>query len=101
MVGTYNLRTKADELGDAGYVNSLAIDAALRHAGLGRSLLEHAEAQALARGLRRIRLDTAKPLTDLVAWYARRGYSAIGEVHWEGKTYDSVIMEKPLEERDV
>ena len=97
MVGTYNLRTKIDPLGGAGYVNSLAVDPALRRTGLGQFLLEHAEGEALAGGLRRMRLDTAAPLTALIAWYVRRGYRAIGETHWQGKTYDSVIMEKVLQ----
>ncbi|MHB8631609.1 MAG: GNAT family N-acetyltransferase [Candidatus Limnocylindria bacterium] len=96
VLGTYNLRTKNDPLGEAGYVNSLAIDPALRRTGLGRLLLEHAEAEALRRGLGRMRLDTALPLTDLVGWYERRGYRAVGATHWQGKTYDSVIMQKLL-----
>jgi len=96
LIGTYNLRVKTDDIGDAGYVNSLAIDPALRHSGLGRRLLEHAEAEASRRSLTRMKLDTAKPLTDLIQWYERRGYRMVGETHWDGKTYDSVIMEKEL-----
>ena len=44
----------------------------------------------------RMRLDTAKPAQDLIGWYERRGYRPVREVHWEGKTYDSVVMEKDL-----
>jgi GNAT superfamily N-acetyltransferase len=94
IVGTYNLRSKADQLGDAAYVNSLAVDPALRGAGLGTDLLEQAEAEAVRRGFTRVRLDTAKPLLDLVEWYRRRGYAPVGEVRWSGKTYDSVVLEK-------
>jgi GNAT superfamily N-acetyltransferase len=98
LVGTYNLRIKTDALGDAGYLNSLAIDPALRHTGLGRLLLDHAEIEASGRGLRRMRLDTAIPLIDLVRWYERRGYRAVAQTHWQGKAYDSVIMEKMLQQ---
>jgi len=43
-------------------------------------------------------LDTAEPAQDLIGWYERRGYRPVREIHWEGKTYDSVVMEKdPLE----
>lgn len=96
LIGTYTLRVKTDDIGDAGYVNSLAIDPALRRSGLGRWLLEHAEEEASQRSMTRMRLDTAKPLTDLIRWYERHGYRTVEETHWDGKTYDSVIMEKVL-----
>src|SRR2546428_2123026 len=50
----------------------------------------------MARGLLRMRLDPAKPAQDLIGWYERRGYRPVGEDHWKGKTYDSVVMEKGL-----
>jgi ribosomal protein S18 acetylase RimI-like enzyme len=96
LIGTITLRTKQDEHGPHGYVNSLAVDPQLKGTGLGRLLLERAEQEAVKRGFSRMRLDTAKPATDLVGWYERRGYRAVTEVHWDGKTYDSVVMEKVL-----
>jgi ribosomal protein S18 acetylase RimI-like enzyme len=77
-------------------VNALAVDPELQHSGLGRLVLERLERDAAKRGLSRTRLDTAKPLTDLIRWYERQGYRVVGEVHWEGKTYDSLILEKDL-----
>ena len=96
IIGTVTLRTKEDEHGVAGYVNSLAIEPGLQREGLGGTLLERAEREALRRGLTRMRLDTAKQLTPLIRWYEQRGYRAVGEEHWEGKTYDSVVLEKLL-----
>ncbi|MHB8632116.1 MAG: GNAT family N-acetyltransferase [Candidatus Limnocylindria bacterium] len=96
VIGTYQLRSKSDELGDAGYVNSLAVDPSLRGSGLGRALLEHAEAEVALRGLGRVRLDTAQPALALVSWYHRRGYRPVAQVRWPGKTYESVVLEKTL-----
>jgi GNAT superfamily N-acetyltransferase len=80
LIGTYNLRVKGDSLGEAGYVNSLAIDPALRQTGLGRALLEHAEAEASGRGLRRMRLDTAVPLAE--RRNARALNRGLGSLRW-------------------
>ena len=96
IIGTVTLRTTEDEGGVAGYVSQLAIDPSLRRTGFGGSLLARAEREAMARGLARLRLDTAKQAQDLIGWYKRRGYRAVGEVRWAGKTYDSVVMEKEL-----
>ena len=96
IIGTVTLRTKEDERGIAGYVSALAVDPSLRGTGFGGTLLARAEREAMARGLLRMRLDTAKPAQDLIGWYERRGYRPVGEVHWKGKTYDSVVMEKGL-----
>jgi ribosomal protein S18 acetylase RimI-like enzyme len=78
IIGTVTLRTKEDEHGVAGYVNSLAIEPGLQREGLGGTLLERAEREALRRGLPRMRLDTAKSLTPLIRWYEQRGYRAVG-----------------------
>jgi len=96
IIGTVTLRTKDDERGIAGYVSQLAVDPGLQRAGFGGTLLARAEREALTRGLVRMRLDTAKPAQDLIGWYERRGYHAVSEVHWEGKTYGSIVMEKDL-----
>jgi len=96
IIGTVTLRTKEDERGIAGYVSQLAVDPTLQRTGFGATLLARAEREALSCGLVRMRLDTAKPAQDLIGWYVRRGYRPVGEVHWKGKTYDSVVMEKDL-----
>lgn len=82
--------------GNNEYVNALAVDPALQRSGWGSLLLDRLENEAARRGLGRVGLDTAKPATELIAWYERRGYRVVGNVHWEGKTYDSVVMHKTL-----
>lgn len=37
---------------------------------------------------------------NLVDWYLRRGYEIVGEMRWEGKTYDSWIFEKREKAQD-
>ena len=41
-------------------------------------------------------LDTAEPALALRRRYERRGYVTVGQVQWQGKTYASVLMAKPL-----
>lgn len=59
-------------------------------------LIDTAETWAAAQGLHQIALDTAEPATALRSRYARRGYAEVGVVQWQGKTYRSVLMCKPL-----
>ncbi|HMO30686.1 GNAT family N-acetyltransferase [Enterovirga sp.] len=54
---------------------SLSVDPARQNAGIGRRLLEAAEARAKALGLSTLRLFTGKPLTKNIDWYRRRGYA--------------------------
>lgn len=97
IVGTVRLRDRVDEAGVRHlYVSGLAVRPDLQGLGLGGELLRFAEAVAGDRGIRVLRLDTAKPATHLIELYTHAGYRACGERHWEGKMYDSVIMEKVL-----
>lgn len=59
-------------------------------------LIDTAESWAAAQGLHQIALDTAEPASALRSRYARRGYAEVGVVQWQGKTYRSVLMCKPL-----
>lgn len=63
---------------------------------LAETLIDAAEAWAVAQGHHQIALDTAEPAAALRARYARRGYAEVGVVQWAGKTYRSVLMCKPL-----
>jgi ribosomal protein S18 acetylase RimI-like enzyme len=78
------------------YINQVAVRPDRKRQGLGRYLLDLAEARASASGLSHLRLDTAVPAAHLVEMYRQRGYQAIDEVQWDGKTYRSCIMEKRL-----
>jgi len=75
-------------------VKRLCVDPAYQKRGLGSKLLRFAEEEARGRGFSRVRLDTAKPFRELVEWYARQGYSIVGEMRFPDVNYDSVLMEK-------
>jgi ribosomal protein S18 acetylase RimI-like enzyme len=65
--------------GEAWYLGMLTVRPDLQDRKLGRRLLEDAEAFAIARGARRIRMTVIAIRDSLIAWYERRGYRATGE----------------------
>ncbi len=77
-------------------LSQLAVHPDCRGLGLGEQLIDAAEAWARAQGYAQIALDTAGPATALRRRYERRGYVTVGGVQWQGKTYASVLMAKPL-----
>jgi ribosomal protein S18 acetylase RimI-like enzyme len=64
---------------DAWYLGMLTVRPDLQDRKLGRQLLEDAEAFAVARGARRIRMTVVSVRDTLIAWYERRGYRLTGE----------------------
>ena len=78
------------------YIGQIAISPKLKRQGLGSIMLDFCEQLANDEKYEAIQLDTAKPAKHLIKWYTGRGYKPVGEMHWEGKTYDSQIMEKTL-----
>lgn len=78
------------------YISQFAIASKLKRQGLGSIMLDFCEQLANDEKYESIQLDTAKPAKHLIEWYTGRGYKPVGEKHWEGKTYDSQIMEKTL-----
>jgi cytolysin (calcineurin-like family phosphatase) len=56
--------------------------------------MDYCESLAEAEGFDGVQLDTAIPADHLVHWYKRRGYNIVDTVHWDGKTYDSYVLEK-------
>lgn len=79
-------------------LSQLAVHPDCRGQGVGERLIEAAEAWAAAQGFAQIALDTAEPATALRRRYERRGYVTVGGVQWQGKTYASVLMSKPLDQ---
>jgi GNAT superfamily N-acetyltransferase len=77
-------------------LSQLAVHPDCRGQGVGERLIDAAEAWAAAQGFAQIALDTAEPATALRRRYERRGYVTVGGVQWQGKTYASVLMSKPL-----
>ena len=63
------------------FVDNVAVVPALRGTGIGRALLERAEAEALAAGHASIHLYTAAGMTENLALYARIGYAEYERRH--------------------
>jgi len=78
------------------YIGQFAITPKLARQGLGSIIMDFCEQLANDEKYEAVQLDTAKPAKHLVDWYQSRGYKIVGEKHWDGKTYDSFIMEKTL-----
>jgi len=81
---------------DTAILSQFAVDPDDQGRGVGAQLMAAAEALALSQGFTYVTLDTAKPAVQLRQRYERSGYRQVAEVHWDGKTYDSVLMVKPL-----
>lgn len=65
--------------GAMGYVGLMTVDPERQAQGLGRQLLQAAEAQARADGLASAEMTVIAQRAELVAWYERRGYRRTGE----------------------
>ena len=63
------------------FVDNVAVDPTLRGTGVGRALLERAEAEALAAGHAVIHLYTAAGMTENLALYGRIGYAEYDRRH--------------------
>lgn len=64
--------------------------------GIGRRLVDRAEALARDRGADVLRLTTPEDHPFLPDWYRRRGYEDAGEYPLDYREYDEVILEKSL-----
>lgn len=90
IAGVLVLIEKPDHL----LLDNVAIDPSRQHAGLGRRLMVHAEAEARARGIGEIRLYTQVAMTRNIAIYERFGYEETGRGEQAG--YHRVFMRKRL-----
>jgi ribosomal protein S18 acetylase RimI-like enzyme len=75
-------------------LDNIAVSPARQGCGLGRRLLEFAEAAALRRGYREIRLYTHQTMVENQRLYASIGYEETGRGTEVG--YDRVFMRKQL-----
>ena len=64
--------------GAALYLSMLAVAPAAQAHGLGRQLLQAAEAHAKASGCTTIKMSVLSVRTELLAWYERQGYRRTG-----------------------
>ncbi|NQV46232.1 MAG: GNAT family N-acetyltransferase [Rhodospirillaceae bacterium] len=79
---------------DGWFVENVAIDPAHQGQGLGKALMSFAEAEARARGLKRVFLYTNVKMTENLLFYARLGYAETHRVTEDG--FQRVYMEKRL-----
>ncbi len=83
------------DVGEEGFtVENVAVDPAHQGTGVGRALLEHAEAEARRRGFDAIALYTHETMTENLALYTRIGY-----VEYDRRAIDVghvVYLRKPL-----
>jgi ribosomal protein S18 acetylase RimI-like enzyme len=75
-------------------LDNIAVAPARQGSGLGRRLLAFAEAEAVRRGYREIRLYTHQTMTENQRLYAAIGYEVIGHGTEDG--YERVFMGKQL-----
>jgi GNAT superfamily N-acetyltransferase len=77
------------------WLNQVAVSPSLRSRGLARHLWILGKEWAAQQGATSIGVDTAVPATHLVGLYSRWGFERRDIIHWDGKTYDSVVMVLP------
>ncbi|MCW5935906.1 MAG: GNAT family N-acetyltransferase [Fimbriimonadaceae bacterium] len=79
------------------YFGMLGVLPSFRGQGLGRRLVELAEAEAREHGYRAMALDTSEDAPGLVKLYESWGYAVIGQHDWRpGVNYASLVLSKPL-----
>ena len=61
------------------HISMLAVHLRRQDAGLGRRMLEFAEAEGRQRGAQTARMSVVSIRTSLIAWYERQGYRRTGE----------------------
>jgi GNAT superfamily N-acetyltransferase len=86
-----NSRGRASE--PACHISMLAVRPGLQDQGLGRLMLDYAEAQGRARGARLARMTVVSVRESLIAWYERRGYRRTGET--QPFPYDDPLFGTP------
>lgn len=98
----------ADQGQGLAYLGLLTVDPARQAGGLGRLLIDAAEAEAAARfAATRMEMTVIRQRAELIAWYERRGYRLTGETRpfplddprfGLPRTRDLafVVLEKPL-----
>ncbi len=63
------------------YLGMLTVSPTYQDKGIGRTLLEAAEAHGRDLNCQTVRMTVIPQRTELVAWYERRGYRPTGETH--------------------
>jgi len=83
------------------WLNQVAVSPSFRSLGIATDLWRRGREWALAQGATSVGVDTAVDADHLVQLYAAWGFAGAETIHWAGKTYDSVVMTRPLGEQDT
>ena len=75
-------------------LDNIAVDPAGQRSGVGRSLIERIEQEALALGHRSLELYTNVVMTENVRWYERQGFAETKRVMERG--FHRIYMAKDL-----
>jgi len=98
LIGCVAVTRKSARLG---YLGMLCVLPTLQSGGLGRRLLDAAEAHARSIGLSAMEMTVIDSRASLIAWYVRRGYVLTGETRPFPVLRDPpitfAVLEKPLD----
>ncbi len=76
------------------YIGQFAIRPSFKRQGLGSILMTYCEELACKEGFHGVQLCTATSAEHLVEWYLKLGYKQVGITHFEGRNFDSCVLEK-------
>jgi GNAT superfamily N-acetyltransferase len=97
--GLQELTTEA-QVAQRAWLNQVAVLPAEQKAGIASELWRLGCEWARAHDATSIGLDTAAPADHLVRLYCAWGFAEVSTIHWPGKTYDSVVMVRPIATAD-
>jgi GNAT superfamily N-acetyltransferase len=101
FVGTFGLERAS---ADAMELRRMYVDPAARRVGIGRRMLQHAEAECRRRGVKRLELSTAKIQTEAIVLYRSAGYRLVREElakHASNKTVGSGMRRSISKKRSL
>ncbi len=80
-------------------IGQFGVDPDFKRKGIGRALHRAALEHAMSQGASFLSLDTAAPAEELIATYLRWGYAIVERTTWSGKSYESVLMRRNINEQ--
>lgn len=96
--GLYELTAAARESHRA-RLNQVAIPRSIRGHGIAADPRRRGRIWAASQGASSIGTDTAIPAVHLVQLFSSWGFEQVEEIHWPGKTYESLVMTRPLSQK--
>lgn len=83
------------------WLNQVAVSPDARGRGIAADLWRRGRQWAFSQGASLVGVDTALPADHLVRLYGSWGFVQAQTIHWPGKTYESVVMTRPLSREDA